>query len=104
MRNLKIIAASILAIISGLATRSRARRIILWVENECDILRAHGEHPPNFFPYITEQDPDWHSRYEIYIQAFKNSRTQEEPKVSRRGPHRSVLAFLSTRVLEFLSS
>ena len=59
-----------LAIISGVATRSRARRIILWVENECDILRAHGELvgelPPNFFPYITEQDPDWHSRYEIY--------------------------------------
>ena len=59
-----------LAIISGLATRSRARRIILWVENECDLLRAHGELvgelPPNFFPYITEQDPDWHSRYAIY--------------------------------------
>ena len=59
-----------LAIISGLVTRTRARRIILWVENECDILRAHGELvgelPPNFFPYITEQDPDWHLRYAIY--------------------------------------
>jgi hypothetical protein len=59
-----------LAIISGVATRSRARRIILWVENECDILRTHGELvgelPPNFFPYITEQDPDWHARYQIY--------------------------------------
>ena len=25
-----------------------------------------GELPPNFFPYITEQDPDWHARYQIY--------------------------------------
>ena len=59
-----------LAIISGVATRSRARRIISWVENECDILRMHGELvgelPPNFFPYITERDPDWHPRYRIY--------------------------------------
>jgi Alkaline and neutral invertase len=59
-----------LAIISGIATRSRARRIILWVEHQCDILRARGELvgelPPNFFPYITRQDPDWRSRYEIY--------------------------------------
>ena len=40
-------------------------------------------------------------------QALKHSsthRTQEEPTVSRRGPHRSILAFLSTRVLECLSS
>ncbi len=59
-----------LAIISGVATPSRARRIVLWVEHECDILRARGELvgelPPNFFPYITPQDPDWHARYEIY--------------------------------------
>ena len=59
-----------LAIISGIATRVRARRIILWVEHQCDILRARGELvgelPPNFFPYITRQDPDWRSRYEIY--------------------------------------
>jgi hypothetical protein len=37
-------------------------------------------------------------------QELKNSRTQEEPTVPRRGPHRSILAFLSTRVLESLSS
>jgi glycosyl hydrolase family 100 (putative invertase) len=59
-----------LAIISGIATRVRARRIILWVEHQCDILRARGELvgelPPNFFPYITRQDSDWRSRYEIY--------------------------------------
>jgi hypothetical protein len=59
-----------LAILSGIATRSRARRIILWVEHECDILRGRGELvgelPPNFFPYITRHDPDWRSRYEIY--------------------------------------
>jgi len=59
-----------LAIISGVATRSRARRIILWIEHQCDILRAGGklvgELPPNFFPYITPQDPDWRSRYETY--------------------------------------
>ena len=59
-----------LAIISGLASHSRARRIILWVERECDMLRARGELvgalPPNLFPCITQQDPEWHSRYEIY--------------------------------------
>ena len=55
-----------LAIISGVARPSRARRIVLWVEHECDILRARGELvgelPPNFFPYITPQDPDWPGR------------------------------------------
>src|SRR5271165_1288867 len=104
MRNLKIIAASILAIISGLATRSRARRIILWVENECDILRAHGELPPNFFPYITEQDPDWHSRYEIYIQAFKNSRTQEFKNSRRTKSLAPRSASQRSCILEYSSS
>jgi Alkaline and neutral invertase len=59
-----------LAIISGVATPSRAKRIVLWVEHQCDILWARGELvgelPPNFFPYITPQDPDWRSRYQIY--------------------------------------
>ncbi len=59
-----------LAIISGISTRSRARRIILWVEHECNLLRTRGELvgelPPNFFPYITPEDSDWHSRYAIY--------------------------------------
>src|SRR5580692_340490 len=44
-----------MAIISGLASHSRARRIIMWVERECDMLRARGELvgalPPNLFPF-----------------------------------------------------
>src|ERR1700676_3833191 len=34
-------------------------------------------------------------------QGLKDSRTQEEPTVSHRGPHRSILEYLSAGVLEF---
>jgi len=61
-----------LAILSGIASRSRARAIIRWVEAECEALRQKGllatELPPNLFPYIKPDDPDWRERYERFNQ------------------------------------
>lgn len=61
-----------LAILSGIASRSRARSIIAWVEAECRALRERDllavSLPPNFFPYIMPDDPDWRPRYEQYNQ------------------------------------
>ena len=59
-----------IAILTGLASTSRARRIISWVETECRSMRKNGELavnlPPNFFPYIRPEDPDWVPRYAKY--------------------------------------
>jgi hypothetical protein len=59
-----------LAILSGLASPSRADDMVSWIEAECESMRTRGElalHlPPNFFPYTQPQDPDWHLRYEQY--------------------------------------
>ena len=59
-----------LAILSGLASHSRAEEMISWIEEECANLRKTNELavdlPPNFFPYIKPEDTDWHLRYEIY--------------------------------------
>lgn len=59
-----------LAILSGIASPSRARELISWIETECDSLRKNGELaaelPPNLFPYIKPGDPDWVPRYERY--------------------------------------
>jgi hypothetical protein len=59
-----------LAIVGGVASRARSRRIIAWVETECRALRRRGELaldlPPNLFPYIQRTDPDWRSRYERF--------------------------------------
>ena len=59
-----------LAILSGIASPSRAKELVTWIETECDSLRKNGELasslPPNFFPYITRSDPDWLPRYEKY--------------------------------------
>lgn len=56
-----------LAILSGLAHLSRAKQIVSWVEYECQALREQGQLalnlPPNFFPYIRPQNPDWYPRY-----------------------------------------
>ncbi len=56
-----------LAVLSGLASPTRARRIIAWVESGCEHLRESGdlalELPPCLFPYIREGDNDWHGRY-----------------------------------------
>jgi hypothetical protein len=59
-----------IAILSGIASPSRANALISWVEAECQSLRDRKELasdlPPNFFPYIKPGDPDWIPRYERY--------------------------------------
>jgi len=59
-----------LAILSGLASPSRANEMVSWIEEECIEMRERGELavdlPPNFFPYIQPEDPDWLPRYKIY--------------------------------------
>ncbi|HEX2732021.1 MAG TPA: glycoside hydrolase 100 family protein [Polyangiaceae bacterium] len=56
-----------LAILAGVASRSRAQRLINWVEAECEQLRANGELalglPPCLFPYMRPGDADWRPRY-----------------------------------------
>jgi hypothetical protein len=59
-----------LAILSGIASPSRAKAIIAWVEAECDLMRkAHAlavDLPPNLFPFIHPQDDDWRARYAAF--------------------------------------
>ena len=59
-----------LAILSGIASSSRAKKMISWIEEECAEMRKRGELtvdlPPNFFPFIKPEDPDWLPRYEIF--------------------------------------
>jgi hypothetical protein len=61
-----------LAILSGIAKPSRANNLITWIEAECKAMRQREELavdlPPNFFPYIREEDPDWMPRYKKYNQ------------------------------------
>ncbi len=59
-----------LAILSGIASPSRAVKMISWIEEECAGLRKRGELavdlPPNFFPFIKPEDPDWQVRFSVY--------------------------------------
>lgn len=59
-----------LAILSGIASPTRAEKMISWIEAECAELKNRGELavdlPPNFFPFIKPKDPDWLPRYEIF--------------------------------------
>ena len=59
-----------IAILSGIASPSRAEKIISWIEKECSEMRKKGELavdlPPNFFPFIRPEDSDWRLRYSIY--------------------------------------
>lgn len=61
-----------LAILSGIASASRAKDLVAWIETECRTLRKNEdlvvELPPNLFPYIRPGDPDWMPRYEKYNQ------------------------------------
>ncbi|MFA5251379.1 MAG: glycoside hydrolase 100 family protein [Phycisphaerae bacterium] len=61
-----------IAILNGIATPSRARKVISWIEKESEALRKNkdlaADLPPNFFPYIRPEDPDWIPRYEQYNQ------------------------------------
>ncbi len=59
-----------LAVLSGIASRSRSRSLISWVEEESEALQERGELavdlPPCLFPYIRPEHPDWRPRYERY--------------------------------------
>ncbi|MBN1126980.1 MAG: hypothetical protein JXA82_18405 [Sedimentisphaerales bacterium] len=59
-----------LAILSGIASPSRAKSMITWIETECRNLKQTDELgidlPPNFFPYIRPDEPDWLPRYKKY--------------------------------------
>jgi hypothetical protein len=59
-----------LAILSGIASPSRAGKMIGWIEAECIDMRQNGELavdlPPNFFRFIKPEDPDWLPRYEKF--------------------------------------
>jgi len=59
-----------LAILSGIASHTRADEMISWIEKECQRMKQDGELlpdlPPNFFPYIRPSDEDWLPRYEKY--------------------------------------
>ncbi len=59
-----------LAILSGIASQTRANQLIGWIEKQCRALRQIGQLvgdlPPCLFPYIKPQDPDWHQRYAKY--------------------------------------
>jgi hypothetical protein len=59
-----------LAILSGIASPSRAEEMVSWIEEECAGMRDRGELaidlPPNFFPYIKTHDPDWLPRYSLF--------------------------------------
>ncbi len=59
-----------LAILSGLASPTRADEMISWIEEECEGMRKRGELavdlPPNFFPFIKPEEPDWLPRYRSF--------------------------------------
>lgn len=61
-----------LAILSGIASPTRASHLVTWIEAECAALRRNGllavDLPPNFFPYVRPEDPDWMPRYAKYNQ------------------------------------
>ena len=59
-----------LAILSGIASPTRANEMISWIEEECAAMRAKGDLvvdlPPNFFPFVKPEDPEWNERYAEY--------------------------------------
>jgi hypothetical protein len=61
-----------LAILSGIASVSRANHLVTWIETECKEMQKNEDLavdlPPNFFPYVRPDDPDWMPRYQKYNQ------------------------------------
>ena len=59
-----------LAILSGIASPSRANEMISWIEEECAQMRKNGDLvldlPPNFFPSVKTKDPEWNERYALF--------------------------------------
>ncbi|MGV8813846.1 MAG: glycoside hydrolase 100 family protein [Gelidibacter sp.] len=56
-----------IAILSGLASPSKAKDMVKWIENECNSMDRNKDLvvdvTPNFFPFILPKDPDWLPRY-----------------------------------------
>lgn len=61
-----------LAILTGVASTSRAQKLVAWIEAECRAMRQKGDLavnlPPCLFPYILPHHPDWRPRYEKFNQ------------------------------------
>jgi hypothetical protein len=59
-----------LAILTGLAPRSRAVKMVAWIEAECAGMRRRhelaGDLPPCFFPFVLPTDSDWRPRYALF--------------------------------------
>lgn len=59
-----------LAILSGIASPTRADLLVSWIEAECEAMQQKGDLavnlPPNFFPYIRPENLDWMPRYEKF--------------------------------------
>ena len=59
-----------LAILCGIASKTRAKELVIWIETECKNLRANQDLavdlPPCLFPYIRPGELDWMKRYEKY--------------------------------------
>lgn len=59
-----------LAILNGIASPSRADRLVTWIEAEMGGLQESGhlavDLPPCLFPFIRPEDLDWMPRYEQY--------------------------------------
>ena len=59
-----------LAILSGIASPSRSDHLIRWIEAELTSMTESRylsvDLPPNFFPFIMPDDPDWRPRYAEY--------------------------------------
>ena len=59
-----------LAILSGIASPTRANELIAWIEEETAAMRKKGDLvvdlTPNFFPFVRVGDPEWNERYAEY--------------------------------------
>jgi hypothetical protein len=59
-----------LAILGGIASLARSRRLIAWIERACASMKDRKqlavELPPCLFPFIQRSDPDWRPRYAQY--------------------------------------
>ena len=61
-----------LAILTGIASPSRSKRMVRWIETLCRDLRDSGDLagdlPPCLIPFIRPEDEEWRTRYEIFNQ------------------------------------
>lgn len=61
-----------LAVLTGIASPSRAKELVGWVEAECKEMRKRGDLsvdlPPCLFPFMQPSDPDWRPRDNHYNQ------------------------------------